>query len=75
MSQIGTIYLLHFEEPFRHARHYLGWTAVDLPTRLDTHAAGNGARLLAAVRSAGITWRLARERQIKVRAQLTAVTR
>lgn len=69
----GTIYLLHFEAPFRHARHYLGWTSGLLEQRLDAHIAGNGARLLAVVASAGITWRLARtwpgtrarERQIK----------
>jgi predicted GIY-YIG superfamily endonuclease len=71
-ATIGVIYLLHFEVPFHHARHYLGWTA-NLPARLDDHAAGNGARLLAAVHSAGIGWHLARiwggtrarERQIK----------
>lgn len=72
-ARIGTVYLLHFTKPFRHARHYLGWTERDLPARLDEHAAGNGARLLAAVASAGITWHLARtwegtrarERQLK----------
>ncbi|GAA2327390.1 hypothetical protein [Dactylosporangium salmoneum] len=69
----GTIYLLHFERPFSHARHYLGWTGGPLPVRLQAHLAGQGARLLAAVHSAGITWFLARtwegtrarERQIK----------
>lgn len=73
MSRVGIIYLLHFDEPFSHARHYLGWTGGPLEVRLDTHLAGNGARLLAAVHSAGIGWRLARtwagarsrERQIK----------
>jgi len=69
----GTIYLLHFERPYVHARHYLGWTGGNLEVRLDAHAAGNGARLLAVVASAGIAWNLARvwpgtrarERQIK----------
>jgi len=68
----GTIYLLHFDEPYQHARHYLGWTQ-NLDLRLFDHAGGRGARLLAVVRSAGINWRLARiwegtrarERQIK----------
>jgi predicted GIY-YIG superfamily endonuclease len=55
----GTVYLLHFDRPYRHARHYCGWTA-DLPNRLAEHAAGTGARLLAVVTSAGIGWRLAR---------------
>ena len=26
----GTVYLLHFSEPYKHARHYTGWTE-DLP--------------------------------------------
>lgn len=56
----GTIYLLHFSEPYKHARHYLGWTAGPLEDRLADHAAGRGARLLAVVRSANITWSLAR---------------
>jgi hypothetical protein len=69
----GTIYLLHFDEPYQHARHYLGWTGGQLQVRLSEHAGGRGARLLAVVASAGIGWRLARtwasvrarERQIK----------
>lgn len=56
----GTIYLLHFSEPYKHARHYLGWTCGPLEDRLADHAAGRGARLLAVVRSADITWTLAR---------------
>jgi predicted GIY-YIG superfamily endonuclease len=58
----GTIYLLHFSEPYKHARHYLGWTSGPLEHRLAGHAAGRGARLLAVVRSANITWSLARTR-------------
>lgn len=70
----GTVYLLHFDAPYAHARHYLGWTAEeDVTARLAEHAAGRGARLLAVVASAGIGWRLARtwpgsrarERQLK----------
>jgi predicted GIY-YIG superfamily endonuclease len=68
----GIVYLLHFDRSYRHARHYLGWTT-DLAARLAEHARGQGARLLAVVREAGIGWRLARtwpgtrrrERQIK----------
>jgi predicted GIY-YIG superfamily endonuclease len=68
----GTVYLLHFDQPYRHARHYIGWTS-DLGGRLADHDRGRGARLLAVIREAGITWRLARtwagdrrrERQIK----------
>jgi predicted GIY-YIG superfamily endonuclease len=70
--QAGTVYLLHFDQPYKHARHYVGW-ASNVKRRLAEHQAGHGARLLAVVRAAGIGWQLARmwpgsrarERQIK----------
>ena len=55
----GVIYLLHFTRRYRHAAHYTGW-ASDLDQRLAEHAAGRGARLLAVIAAAGITWTLAR---------------
>jgi predicted GIY-YIG superfamily endonuclease len=55
----GTIYLLHFDEPFGHAKHYLGW-ARNLDARLAHHEAGTGANLLKHVKAAGISWQLAR---------------
>jgi len=69
----GTVYLLHFNEPYKHARHYVGWTSRTVRCRLAEHEDGRGARLLAVVRAAGIGWQLARmwpggrarERQIK----------
>jgi hypothetical protein len=74
-GQAGTVYLLHFDQPYKHARHYVGWTesSRSLNARLARHEAGHGARLLAVVRAAGIGWQLARmwpgsrarERQIK----------
>lgn len=59
MTTSGTIYLLHFDQPYRHARHYTGWTT-DLTARLGQHQSGHGARLLAVVNAVGITWTLAR---------------
>ena len=56
---IGTIYLLHFDQPYRHARHYLGWTD-NLEQRLAQHTQGQGARLLAVIQALGIGWTLAR---------------
>ena len=56
---IGTIYLIHFDRAYRHARHYTGWTT-NLDTRLSAHAHGHGARLLAVITAAGISWQLAR---------------
>lgn len=55
----GVVYLLHFARPYKHARHYIGWTR-DLAGRLAAHEAGSGARLLQVVAGAGIEWRLAR---------------
>lgn len=55
----GTIYLLHFDAPYAHARHYLGWAA-HVEARLAHHAAGSGARLTAAAAAAGIGWTVAR---------------
>lgn len=72
----GVIYLLHFDRPFGHARHYLGWTGDGrLESRLAHHAAGTGANLLRHVAAAGIGWTLvrtwtgdrSRERALKVR--------
>jgi hypothetical protein len=51
--QLGVIYLLHFHRPYRHARHYTGWTA-DLLDRLQAHATGRGARLIEVIWAAGI---------------------
>jgi predicted GIY-YIG superfamily endonuclease len=55
----AVVYLLHFDRPYRHARHYTGWTG-NLDARLDDHAHGHGARLLQVVKDAGIGWTLAR---------------
>ncbi|HEU0087678.1 MAG TPA: hypothetical protein VFQ77_08510 [Pseudonocardiaceae bacterium] len=68
----GTVYLLHFDRPYRHARHYLGWAA-DLQARLAAHAAGRGPPGLQVITGAGIGYTLARtwpgtrtrERQLK----------
>ena len=75
------VYLIHFDRlympypgaPLRDcAGHYCGWTT-NLAARLARHATGGGARLLAVVHQADISWQLARvwpgprerERQLK----------
>lgn len=71
----GTIYLLHFDRPFGHAKHYLGWTEGPLENRLNAHATGNGSKLMSHVTAAGIgftcvrTWQGDRhlERRLKQR--------
>jgi hypothetical protein len=71
----GVVYLLHFDRPFGHARHYTGWvtTRTYLLPRLGAHTDGVGARLMQVIAEAGIGFRLARtwdggrtrERQLK----------
>jgi hypothetical protein len=55
------VYLIHFDRPLHHARHYLGY-CVDgnLQVRLIRHRGGHGARILAALRRLNIGWRVVR---------------
>jgi predicted GIY-YIG superfamily endonuclease len=55
----GTVYLIHLDPPYKHARHYTGWTA-NLDQRLAEHRAGIGARLLDVAQKAGGSWHLVR---------------
>lgn len=54
-----TVYLLHFETPIKHAKHYLG-SAKDLNKRLEQHRTGRGARLLAVAKDLGINFKVSR---------------
>jgi hypothetical protein len=56
------VYLIHFSQPYKHARHYVGWTqnGHTLRSRLKSHRAGNGARLMEVVTKAGIDWEVVR---------------
>ncbi len=58
-SVIGLVYLLHFDRPYRHAKHYTGFTH-DLDARIAHHIIGAGARLLQVIQTHGIGWQLAR---------------
>jgi hypothetical protein len=57
-----TVYLLHIDPPFKHARHYLGVTRHGRPVsdRLAEHNEGRGAVLTRMARRAGSTLALAR---------------
>jgi hypothetical protein len=55
----ATVYLLHLDPPFGHARHYTGF-ASDLHGRLAHHGTTTGANLLLHAAKAGGTWTLAR---------------
>lgn len=62
-APVGTVYLLHLNKPYKHARHYFGWTQ-NLPRRLAQHRRGlPGARFMEVVHEAGITFEVARTRQ------------
>lgn len=52
---MGTVYMLHFDRPVRHARHYRGW-AKELDVRMAHHRAGTGAKLTALAVKLGIGW-------------------
>lgn len=60
------VYLLHFDRPYKHARHYFGYADDHrLHERIDAHynaTMGDGKhhRLLQVVRAAGISFTLAR---------------
>lgn len=57
------VYLLHFNETYQHAKHYIGFVDggfMELETRLKQHKAGTGARLLKVIKDAGIDFELAR---------------
>ena len=56
------VYLLHFDRPYRHARHYTGWTRDEksLARRVEHHRRGTGARLMEVVAAAGIGFTVAR---------------
>ena len=74
------IYLIHFDRPLHHARHYLGYCADGtLEVRLIRHRAGRGARLLAVLRELNIGWRVVRvfdgDRHFERRLKATASTR
>lgn len=60
------VYLLHFDTPFRHAKHYMGYARDDrMHARIDAHYAAKIGdhghhRLMQHVRAAGISFTLAR---------------
>ena len=55
---VGSIYVLHFNQPYKHAKHYIGWTDLAVEDRLKRHRQGNGARLLQVLNENGIDYSL-----------------
>ena len=58
-AHFTTVYLIHFNKAYRHARHYIGFTT-NLDKRITDHLCGMGARLMEVITDAGIEWRVAR---------------
>ena len=54
------VYLIHFDEKFKHARHYIGFVDHNLEAREKKHRDGTGAKILKAVNNAGINWNIVR---------------
>lgn len=54
-----SVYILHFDRPYQHARHYVGY-ADDVEDRIWHHRNGTGARLMQVIRDAGIGFQIAR---------------
>lgn len=78
---MAVLYLLHFDPPYRHARHYLGYSDRRDPfSRIAQHLAGRGSPLVAAALAAGCRVLVAdwwpgdrtRERLLKRRAHVPA---
>jgi predicted GIY-YIG superfamily endonuclease len=57
--RLGTVYLLHFNRPYHHARHYVGFTT-NIERRVKRHQDGRGSPLIEAAISAGIEFTVAR---------------
>lgn len=60
-KKVSTIYLLHFDRPLHHARHYLGCTP-NLERRLQEHRSGDSraARIMQVIHALGIGFQVAR---------------
>lgn len=55
------VYLIHFDKPLHHARHYIGYAEdYNVAKRLEHHRAGRGARLLAVLNALGIGYQIVR---------------
>src|SRR6266511_3384737 len=58
---MGYCYLIHLDTPLSEnhtARHYLGYCR-HVPSRMEAHRTGRGARFMQVVRERGIAWSIA----------------
>lgn len=59
LAEPGTVYLIHFDPAYKHARHYIGWARM-LDARMKHHQNGTGANLTKVAVAAGSKLVLAR---------------
>jgi predicted GIY-YIG superfamily endonuclease len=61
LATVGYVYLLHFDRPFGHAKHYTGWAA-DVDHRIGEHMDGvsHSANLVRKAAADGIGFAVAR---------------
>ena len=50
--------MLHFDPAYRHARHYVAWTAGDVDAHPAAHLQGAGSPLIGAAVAAGVSIQL-----------------
>lgn len=78
MSAPGVVYLLHFLQPYAHARHYLGATGLTLDARISGHRTGDTGRpatLIRALLAAGGDFIIARTWETATRGEAFALER
>lgn len=57
---MSAVYVLHFDPPFKQAKHYVGFTdQEDVGDRIVEHLKGTGSRLVRAAVGAGVTIHIA----------------
>lgn len=59
-ARLGSVYLLHFDPPFKHARHYVGFCEQPVIDRVQEHLDGRGSPLVKAAVAAGSHVEIAR---------------
>lgn len=57
---MGYVYLLHFDKPYKHAKHYIGYAEDDVDGRIERHRKGTGSKLISVIVKEGIDFTLAK---------------
>lgn len=54
------VYLIHFDKPYKHALHYIGFTKLGLEKRIEKHGTSQGAKLLLVLKQNAIGFKVVR---------------